>query len=200
MSGARVPYDHAAAMAGDAARMAEVKAKREHVRRVRSLRADMRRQYSHARRYLAELRTARTCASHYREGDRTRSRYVLEAEQAARRMIAAHAGARAYLVRLVTARAEGAPVPRGMMAKDTGHIWANQGARVAEVLAVRDGLALIAYGMPAGRVFYWQVSAALEWEDLNAEGFGRLVTNVSATKPAKRWAADVARYNAACGQ
>lgn len=161
-------------------------------KRVRKLRAEMRREYQHAREYIAKARrTFRAMPA---------SAYHLALSDAAR----SHERARATLRKLREDREflarYGVTVPRGMVAGDEGDVWVNQGMRGAECLAVIDGRALVAYSMPAGRVFYWDVSAALEWSDLAIDGYGERVRNVSATKPAKRWAAVVASYNAACNQ
>lgn len=77
---------------------------------------------------------------------------------------------------------------------ETGYINANQGERRAKVLAVKNGRALLAYQMPAGRVFYWDVPEYVTWSQLRADGFGRLVRNVSATKPPARWRQEVADH------
>lgn len=159
-------------------------------RRVRTARALARTAYRHAH------SAARVARRNYGGASYTRDLVTLRDSHAyARRQLAKLREERAFLARY------NVDVPRGMLAGDEGCVPANQGWRDAECLAVVDGLALIAYGMPGGRVFYWQLPAAFEWADLVTDGPHTAgVRNVSADKPAKRWAHVVAAYNAACGQ
>lgn len=87
--------------------------------------------------------------------------------------------------------------PETVESRCVGRLWANQGYRDAEVLGVVDGRALVAYEMPAGRVFLWDVPASTTWRAMGGDRDGAIgIRNVSANNPPKRWAAVLAEWQA----
>ena len=72
-----------------------------------------------------------------------------------------------------------------------GIVWANQAWRRARRIAIKDGHALVQYVMPAGDAVYIEVPAAATWEQISADGFGRIRRNVSWRNPPARWRAEI---------
>lgn len=157
----------------DARRILAHRERCEHVANVRRVRANMRAAFHHARSACTVARRTFGGADYARN---------------VRTLKDSHAHARRELAFLRELRAKGADVPRGMLRKEAGTVWANQGMRDAECLAVRNGRALVSYIMPNGRIFYWDVPAACEWHELRHLGkYAPGVRNVSAENPPAAW-------------